>query len=361
MHQSCSCTCRSRPRSSPRTGTRRSAWPGVQIALASNSPFLLGKALWHETRIPLFQQATDTRPEELQEPGRAAAGLVRRALDHVDLRPVRGERPLLPRPAPGHRRRGPDRAALDAGRRTEARRAAHAQRHDLAVEPPGVRRRRRPAAPARGEPRAARRTDRGRPGGERRVLLRRAAGAGRRRNVQCGARCRSRRPRRTCTRARGTASARSCTGRASAGCRRTSWCCACCCPGPRGPARAAASPTTCPRALPRDHRAAVRRAAHRLVVAARHGARPWSDAGSTGRRRVAAMLAATSSCRESGDARAHLAGRRLTRRRRGGTPTDKPPRTNAVRPRHRSPGAGAARFRELTAAPTTKRIEVRLA
>ncbi|WP_328604649.1 glutamate-cysteine ligase family protein [Amycolatopsis sp. NBC_00345] len=42
---------------------------GVQIALAANSPFLLGKALWHETRIPLFQQATDTRPEELKNQG----------------------------------------------------------------------------------------------------------------------------------------------------------------------------------------------------------------------------------------------------------------------------------------------------
>ncbi|MBV8932255.1 MAG: glutamate--cysteine ligase [Kutzneria sp.] len=42
---------------------------GVQVALAANSPFLLGKALWHETRIPLFQQATDTRPEELKNQG----------------------------------------------------------------------------------------------------------------------------------------------------------------------------------------------------------------------------------------------------------------------------------------------------
>lgn len=42
---------------------------GVQVALAANSPFLLGKALWHETRIPLFQQATDTRPEELRNQG----------------------------------------------------------------------------------------------------------------------------------------------------------------------------------------------------------------------------------------------------------------------------------------------------
>ncbi|ATE52309.1 glutamate-cysteine ligase family protein [Actinosynnema pretiosum] len=42
---------------------------GVQVAIAANSPFLLGRALWHETRIPLFQQATDTRPQELQNQG----------------------------------------------------------------------------------------------------------------------------------------------------------------------------------------------------------------------------------------------------------------------------------------------------
>jgi hypothetical protein len=42
---------------------------GVQVAIAANSPFLLRKALWHETRIPLFQQATDTRPEELKNQG----------------------------------------------------------------------------------------------------------------------------------------------------------------------------------------------------------------------------------------------------------------------------------------------------
>ena len=42
---------------------------GVQVALAANSPFLLGKALWQETRIPLFQQATDTRAPELCNQG----------------------------------------------------------------------------------------------------------------------------------------------------------------------------------------------------------------------------------------------------------------------------------------------------
>jgi gamma-glutamyl:cysteine ligase YbdK (ATP-grasp superfamily) len=42
---------------------------GVQVALAANSPFLFGRQLWHETRIPLFEQATDTRPAELKHQG----------------------------------------------------------------------------------------------------------------------------------------------------------------------------------------------------------------------------------------------------------------------------------------------------
>lgn len=42
---------------------------GVQVALAANSPFLFGKELWCETRIPLFEQATDTRPAEIKVQG----------------------------------------------------------------------------------------------------------------------------------------------------------------------------------------------------------------------------------------------------------------------------------------------------
>jgi gamma-glutamyl:cysteine ligase YbdK (ATP-grasp superfamily) len=42
---------------------------GVQLALGANSPFLFGRRLWRETRIALFQQATDTRGEELKEQG----------------------------------------------------------------------------------------------------------------------------------------------------------------------------------------------------------------------------------------------------------------------------------------------------
>jgi hypothetical protein len=41
----------------------------VQVALGANSPFLFGKELWRESRPPLFQQATDTRPPELQAQG----------------------------------------------------------------------------------------------------------------------------------------------------------------------------------------------------------------------------------------------------------------------------------------------------
>jgi hypothetical protein len=42
---------------------------GVQVAIAANSPFFCGKELWRETRIALFEQATDTRPEELKVQG----------------------------------------------------------------------------------------------------------------------------------------------------------------------------------------------------------------------------------------------------------------------------------------------------
>jgi len=42
---------------------------GVQLALGANSPYLLGRELWRETRVPLFEQATDTRSEELKAQG----------------------------------------------------------------------------------------------------------------------------------------------------------------------------------------------------------------------------------------------------------------------------------------------------
>ena len=42
---------------------------GVQLAVAANSPFFCGKELWRETRIAVFEQSTDTRPEELKIQG----------------------------------------------------------------------------------------------------------------------------------------------------------------------------------------------------------------------------------------------------------------------------------------------------
>ncbi|WP_436537156.1 glutamate--cysteine ligase [Actinoplanes sp. HUAS TT8] len=42
---------------------------GAQVAVGANAPFLHGRRLWAETRIPLFEQATDTRSDELKEQG----------------------------------------------------------------------------------------------------------------------------------------------------------------------------------------------------------------------------------------------------------------------------------------------------
>src|SRR3954449_10800768 len=42
---------------------------GVQMAVGANSPFFFGRELWRETRIALFEQTTDTRPEELKAQG----------------------------------------------------------------------------------------------------------------------------------------------------------------------------------------------------------------------------------------------------------------------------------------------------
>jgi hypothetical protein len=40
-----------------------------QVALGANSPYFFGRELWRETRIELFMQATDTRPQELRNQG----------------------------------------------------------------------------------------------------------------------------------------------------------------------------------------------------------------------------------------------------------------------------------------------------
>ncbi|MBB2891716.1 glutamate--cysteine ligase [Flexivirga oryzae] len=42
---------------------------GIQMAIGANSPYFFGKELWHESRVPLFEQATDTRAIELKNQG----------------------------------------------------------------------------------------------------------------------------------------------------------------------------------------------------------------------------------------------------------------------------------------------------
>jgi Glutamate-cysteine ligase family 2(GCS2) len=57
------------PDAFPRYWNAAQAIAGPQVAIAANSPFFFGKELWRETRIALFEQATDTRPEELKAQG----------------------------------------------------------------------------------------------------------------------------------------------------------------------------------------------------------------------------------------------------------------------------------------------------
>src|SRR6185503_9821784 len=42
---------------------------GVQVAIGANSPYFHSRRLWAETRIALFKQATDVRPDELKAQG----------------------------------------------------------------------------------------------------------------------------------------------------------------------------------------------------------------------------------------------------------------------------------------------------
>jgi hypothetical protein len=57
------------PETFPAYWNAAQAIAGVQMAMGANSPFLFGRQLWRETRIALFDQASDTRSEELKEQG----------------------------------------------------------------------------------------------------------------------------------------------------------------------------------------------------------------------------------------------------------------------------------------------------
>jgi hypothetical protein len=198
---------------------------GVQVAIGANSPFLLGKALWHETRIPLFLQATDTRPKELQNQGvRPRVWFGERWITSIfDLfeENVRYFQALLPETSDED-----PVAALESGNCP--------QLAELRLHNGTVWRWNRPVYDTVDGVPHLRVENRVLPAGPTVVdLLANAAFFyGARwpaRSVRCGHRCRSRRRRRTSTRARGAGWTRSFTGRASAGSRRTSWCCAGCC------------------------------------------------------------------------------------------------------------------------------------
>ncbi len=57
------------PQDFPTYWNAASAITGVQIAMGANSPYLFGRRLWAETRIPLFSQMVDTRSVELKHQG----------------------------------------------------------------------------------------------------------------------------------------------------------------------------------------------------------------------------------------------------------------------------------------------------
>ena len=73
----------------------------IALALAANSPFMLGHKLWHETRIPLFRQAIDGRSHEEREralPSRVdfGNGWVRTGAYELFAEAVRLYEPILP-------------------------------------------------------------------------------------------------------------------------------------------------------------------------------------------------------------------------------------------------------------------------
>jgi len=57
------------PQDFARTWNAAQLLAGPQLALGANSPYFFGHELWHETRIELFTQSTDTRPAELRNQG----------------------------------------------------------------------------------------------------------------------------------------------------------------------------------------------------------------------------------------------------------------------------------------------------
>ena len=152
---------------------------GVQVAVGANSPFLFGRQLVAESRIPLFEQSTDTRSEELKAQGvRPRVWFGERWITSIfDLFEENSR--YFPALLPISSEEDPV-AVLDAGRGATSGRAAAAQRHRLPLEPARLRHQRRQAPPAGGEPGAAGGADGRRHHGQRRLLRRAGACVGRR-------------------------------------------------------------------------------------------------------------------------------------------------------------------------------------
>ena len=229
-----SCTCRPRPDQFAAYWNASQAIAAVQLAVGANSPYLLGKELWRETRIPLFEQATDTRSEELKAQGvRPRVWFGERWITSVfdlfeenvryfpALLPISDdEDPLAGARGRRHARRWPScgcttaRSTGGTARSTTSPAACRTCGSRTGCSPPA-----RPSSTRWPTPRSTSAWSARSP---------RASG-------RCGRRCRSARPRRTSTWPPSRASTPRSTGRASARCRSPSWCCAGCC---RWPGRA---------------------------------------------------------------------------------------------------------------------------
>ncbi len=183
----CNCIFRCRPADFAANWNAAQVLAGPQLALGANSPYFFGHQLWSETRIELFAQSTDTRPEELKTQGvRPRVWFGERWITSIfDLfeENIRYFPSLLPEVSDED-----PVAELAAGRTPASVGIAPAQRHGVPVEPAGVRRRRRTPASAGGEPGAAGRADRRRHAGQLGLLLRHAAQRCPKTTIRCGPR-----------------------------------------------------------------------------------------------------------------------------------------------------------------------------
>ena len=115
---------------SPPTGTRPRHSSAPSSRSGANSPFFFGKRAAGREPDRAVQQADRHPLDRAEEPGRPAPRVLRRAVDHLDLRPLRGERPLLPGAAAGVTDEDP---VADVRRRSRRRTLAELRLHNGTV------------------------------------------------------------------------------------------------------------------------------------------------------------------------------------------------------------------------------------